>query len=590
MGHSKRKLNIRPLILAALALILVLSSIIPAFASEFSGNCGSSIAWGLEGGVLRLTGSGAMPDYAETNMPPWHDYAEDILSVEVGEGITHVGNFAFMGLDKVQSVRLPNTLQTIGSFAFYNCESLELARLGTGVTEIGRSAFERCRSLKAVHLPGSLHTIRSSAFYRCESLLSITVPASVSTLEQKVFTYCKSLRTATILASIGEIPYWTFYGCYELQTVSLSSGITEVGVSAFENCENLQNANYGGTGPQAEQLQQQIQASAPNLDNFNPGQSVINQENTVTSSTVTEENGSTVTKEEILFDGNNGIVETQKVTANGSTTINVNAVLDNPAGWEAVDKQVTNALVGAGRLNKVQVDIYLDDQGIVSGEALARFAGRSVTLTLHTPQGALFHIKGTDLNAADLQEQYNLSYSLKRLTNLNQQQAAAIGPGAAYSLTFHGLIDFKTELVLPLEQPRNIASFLSADTSGAYQVMQRVMIDDLRMAHFFLGYVLENVEYLVGINIQTAAQNKNDVIIPNSGVSGFRPMDFVEKIEYVIMPPTSSWGISIGQLTWIIVGSMVALAVVVGVVVKLTMKRKAKLGYTDGFNDDEADE
>lgn len=588
MRHSNLKQNILRTLTAVLILALVFSSLPAAFASEFSGNCGTDIRWTLQGSLLRLTGTGPMPDYTETALPPWNAYADIILTVEVGEGITHVGNFSFMGLEKVVAANLPDSLQTIGSFAFYNCSAMETVDLGLGVREIGRNAFERCRSLKSVKLPGSLQVIRSSAFYRCESLLSVTVPASVVTMEQKVFTYCKGLRTATILANIGELPYWTFYGCYALQSVSLSSSITEVGASAFENCNSLTHASYGGSGADAESLRQQIQSDAPSLNNFQSQQNIITQENTTISSNVTEENGSKVTVEDTFFDGQDGIVQTQKVTDSTGVTVTVNAVLDSQSGWEDVDKQITTALTGVSNLQNVQVDVYLDPQGTVTGDDLSRFADRDIDLVIHTTQGAVWYIDCTEISVGDLQEQYDLSYTLKLLTDLTENQAKVIGSGTAYSLTFHGVIDFKVELELPMERPRNVASFLSQEESGSYKLMQKVVVDDRCMAHFYLGYVQSEVEYLIGINIPTVADNNSDVIVPNPSTGGYIPMEWVEQIDHIISKPESSWGIDIVQLTIIIVCSMVALAAVVGVVVKLQMKRKFKKGYTPDFGDEES--
>lgn len=579
MRPSYLKQNIAKMLAVVLVLTLVLIQALPVRGVSFTGNCGESISWALHGSKLTLSGTGAMPDYTETALAPWNVHAGDILTVEVGEGITHIGNFAFMNLEKLRAVRLANSVQTIGSFVFYNCTALENIYLGNSVAEIGRNAFDRCRSLKSISLPGSLHTIRKEAFLRCESLLSVTIPASVTTMEAKVFTYCRNLRTATILANIGEIPYWTFYGCYALQSVSLSASITQVGTSAFENCENLTSASYGGSGSNAETIKQQIQADAPSLDQFQQEQNIINREEISSSTTVTEENGNNITVDNTFYDGQNCTVETQKVTDNKGTSVTVNAVLQNPQGWEKIDQQVTGVLIGAESLQKVQVDIYLDDSGIVAGADIARFARRDIRLTLHTTQGALWHIKCKELSADALQEQYNFSYAMRYLSTPSEAQAKAVGNGTAYILIFQGGIDFNVELVLPFERPRDIATFFIPEESGAYKRAQRVYVDDEKMASFLLGQVQPQMEYMIGIDVPTVSQDKSDVRVPDKLAGTYNPLDYAEEIPHIVSPPISSWGIQSNDLTWIIVGSMVALAVVVGVVVKLVMTQKFKNGY-----------
>lgn len=580
MQHRIPKLNISKLLTLVLALVLVLSSVVTVSAADFSGSCNDGITWTLQGSHLKISGNGAMPDYSESKLPPWYGYADNIVSVEIGEGITHIGAYSFMKLEKVQAATMGQSVQTIGSFAFYDCNAMERIYLSTNLREIGRSAFERCRALKAVSLPGSLQIIRSMAFYRCESLLSIVLPASVSVLEQKAFAYCKSLRTATILANIGEIPYWTFYGCYELESVSLSASIKEVGVSAFENCDNLTDAKYGGSGQDANSVMQQIQTAVPTLDQFQSGQNIINQTHTSTSASSTVENGTNIITQETFVGGQNAVIETQKVTQNNGTSITVDAILQNEYGWQDVDEQLTGALIGATNLQDVQVNVYLDSLGKVSGSDLGRFENKDVDIAVYTDQGAVWHINGEDIDAGSLQGSYDLSYTLRPLTTLTDSQKAVVGSATAYGLTFHGNVDFDVRLELPLEQARSIASVFSEE-DGTYKRWQRVMVDDARKAHFYLGSVNAGVEYLVTVQVPTASDSMSDVIVPNPKPGGYVPMDWVEEVPRLVSPPVSSWGIDLGQLTFILIGGMVMLAVIVGVVMKLLSRKKLMRGYQE---------
>ena len=587
MVHSKHKLNISRLLTVLMALAVLMSSFLTVYAADFAGNCTSDISWNIQGGTLKISGAGAMPDYSETNLPPWYGYADSILYIEVSEGVTHIGSFAFMKLDHAQTVTVGHTVLTIGDYAFYDCSAVERIYMSENLTEIGRSAFERCRSLKSISLPGSLQTLRSSAFYRCESLLSIVIPASVRTLEQKTFAYCKSLRTATILANIEEIPYWTFYGCYELQSVSLSASITEVGVSAFENCESLTKANYGGTGEEAEAVYQQISTSVPTLDHFKEGQNIINVGHTSTNTTTsTGSNGAPVITQETFFGGQNAVIETQKVTQNNGITVTVDAILENQEGWKDVDEQVTGALIASPNLQGVQVNIYMDARNVVAGVDLARFEKKDIDILLHTTQGAVWYVNGEDISAGKLQQSYDLSYSLRPLNNLTESQSKAIGSGTAYGLTFLGNIDFKAKLALPLEQARSVASIF-LEEEGSYKLSHKVMINDQKIAQFYLGQVTAGVEYLIGINVPTSYDDMSQVIVPNPKPGVYVPMDFVEEVPHLVSPPISSLGIDVSQLTWIMVGGMVALAVVVGVVVKLMWKQKLRKGYVPEFDDED---
>ena len=133
MRHSNRKLNISKLLTAVLALMIVLSSVLQVAAADFSGNCTDGISWTLQGGHLKISGSGPMPDYSETRLPPWYDYAESILAIEVGDGITRVGDFAFMKLENVTAATIADSVQTIGSFAFYDCSAMQRIHLSSNL-------------------------------------------------------------------------------------------------------------------------------------------------------------------------------------------------------------------------------------------------------------------------------------------------------------------------------------------------------------------------------------------------------------------------------------------------------------------------
>jgi hypothetical protein len=91
-----------------------------------------SVTYTLNGSHLKVSGYGAIPDFEES---PW----TEITSLEICEGITGIGEYAFSGAD-LDIVELPDSLECIGDCAFEDCE-LEYVRLGKGVQSIGSGAF-----------------------------------------------------------------------------------------------------------------------------------------------------------------------------------------------------------------------------------------------------------------------------------------------------------------------------------------------------------------------------------------------------------------------------------------------------------------
>lgn len=564
MSRNKLQVNIARLMALCLAAALLLL-FIPT-ASAASGECGSGVSWELTGGVLTISGSGAMTDYSETKPAPWQAEKETVRAVIVEAGVTTIGSCAFLNMDGLTSVILDASVKKIGDWAFSGCYELALLNLG-GVEEIGQSAFERCQSLTGVRLPDTLLVLRYRAFYGCDKLVSITVPASVIAMETSVFAHCASLQNATVLAGISDLPSWTFYNCKNLTKVTMAPSITEVGFEAFYECV-VEEPAYGHVGDSSH-----------------------------STTTTQQENGNTIITNSTYRENENTMVSTQVVstkTDSGKTVdVKIDAVLENQNGWSDVEREVDNGLKGADNVN---VTVWLKGDAAVSGADLGRFSNKNVKVTVHTTQGAEWYFDGNQLAADKLAESYDLSYTLRELTDPDEKQAEALSGHKGYTLTFHAKLDFKVEVEIPLpkEYCRQSAVFFTPEKT-AYERRQAVMIDQAGIARFYLGQVGADVDYLIGINVpkKTEQGNQNavsDVIIPNSMKNEFPQLQQTNEVNYIITGAKSSLGINIGQLTIILAAVMVTCAVVVAVVMRINFKRKLKAGYVPDMSYEDEEE
>ncbi|WP_010259284.1 InlB B-repeat-containing protein [Treponema primitia] len=122
------------------------------------GSMGGGIDHTLVGGVLTITGTGPMPDFAFASATPWYADRATITSIVVSSGITRVGNVAFSD-SAATTVTLPDGLLTIGSGAFTNMSALEAIVIPASVTAIGGGlgpyqTFEDCSALTAITVDG----------------------------------------------------------------------------------------------------------------------------------------------------------------------------------------------------------------------------------------------------------------------------------------------------------------------------------------------------------------------------------------------------------------------------------------------------
>ncbi len=94
-------------------------------------------------------------------------------SVEIDEGITYIGENAFIDCSTIKWVRTPSTLQTIGGYAFWGCTSMEYAFLNEGLKTIGESAFFNCTSLTTMVIPSTVNDIQAQAFAQCTGVTDV---------------------------------------------------------------------------------------------------------------------------------------------------------------------------------------------------------------------------------------------------------------------------------------------------------------------------------------------------------------------------------------------------------------------------------
>ncbi len=163
-------------------------------AGEFTMENGDSFQWTLEDGVLTVTGEGELDLSNNYSGYCWGSYQSEVTSVKVGEGITSVVA-AFGNMRNLKSVDLPEGLTTIGDYAFQGCSRLASIDLPDSLTTIGDYAFRECYQLTSIDLPDGLSTIGDYAFRACWNLSTLSLPLSVRTIGEYAFSnYLKTVN------------------------------------------------------------------------------------------------------------------------------------------------------------------------------------------------------------------------------------------------------------------------------------------------------------------------------------------------------------------------------------------------------------
>lgn len=92
---------------------------------------------GANGYILCIEGSGRMTESFRDVEVPWKEVKQKIHAVEIGEGVTNVGAYAFNFCRSLTQVLLPESLEEIGTYAFHSTGIKHLI-IPAGVSTIGR--------------------------------------------------------------------------------------------------------------------------------------------------------------------------------------------------------------------------------------------------------------------------------------------------------------------------------------------------------------------------------------------------------------------------------------------------------------------
>jgi hypothetical protein len=181
-----------------------------------------------------------------------------VKSITIPQGVTRIGNSAFIGCIALSSIRIPDSVTSIENGSFTVCNSLTSISIPAGVTSIGEAAFNICSMLSSIsvesgntayasrdgvlynknfttlvrypqgkqgtdyRIPAGLARVGDYAFYGCAALASITIPDGVSSIGDYAFYSCAGLVSINIPGSVTHIGYSAFSRCAGLETVSLS--------------------------------------------------------------------------------------------------------------------------------------------------------------------------------------------------------------------------------------------------------------------------------------------------------------------------------------------------------------------------------
>ena len=224
--------------------------------------CGDNVTYSFDSstGILSIKGTGAMYDFYYFSTPaPWKNQIDKIKTVEIAEGVTSIGDYAFYNCSELRSVTIPNSVTSIGKSAFGVCKSLTYIIIPSNVTSIGESVFY-ANNLAYISVADG-NTIYDSR-NNCNGIIekasnaliagckNTVIPSDVKSIGDYAFWYCTGLTSVNIPNSVTTIGWGAFWYCTGLTSVNIPSSVTNIHGLAFGDCSALVDIYNSAASPQ----------------------------------------------------------------------------------------------------------------------------------------------------------------------------------------------------------------------------------------------------------------------------------------------------------------------------------------------------
>ena len=214
-----------------------------------SGTCGDDLTWEFNdrNGELTISGTGSMYDYNDSIKTPWFDHLSQIKQIKVGDGVTHIGNCAFLWAKNLTTALLSDTVVSLGDYAFAKCLSMHTVRIPQRLTSFGTGCFMLCQNLHNFVFPEGTKSVPDKMFRECGAMTYVIMADSIESIGEEAFMDCVSLEKVRIPRNAETIEDNAFAFCSALTTVYLPSSLEKINDDAFWRSTSLAVAYYEGT-------------------------------------------------------------------------------------------------------------------------------------------------------------------------------------------------------------------------------------------------------------------------------------------------------------------------------------------------------
>ena len=158
-------------------------------------------------------------------------------TVNVPEGVTNIGDWAFAYNNNVENVVLSSTVRDLGRG--FDSSAVKSVTLNEGLEKISQRAFRKTPNLESITIPSTVTEIEPNAF-QSSGIKEIYIPENVVKIGNRAFVACDNMEKITIAGDAVEIGTYVARPALALREVHiLGENVTfEPGSMTFTNYEN----------------------------------------------------------------------------------------------------------------------------------------------------------------------------------------------------------------------------------------------------------------------------------------------------------------------------------------------------------------
>lgn len=227
---------------------------------EYTGAMTDTITWTLySNGLLKFTGTGAMPDFSAVSDAPWYAHREDISTVEISDGITYLGLGNLAALDYAEIIIPESVVAIVGAngwggqkktvqYAGSEQQWNAIAIFSSNSALIGGTINAATSNAQLLY-SGNIESTSISWTLSADGILTVkgsgAMPDWSETYEAPWDQYKTSIKHIVITEAITYVGSYAFDSLPNVQTAKIAATVTELGDYAFSECKKLLAVTVG---------------------------------------------------------------------------------------------------------------------------------------------------------------------------------------------------------------------------------------------------------------------------------------------------------------------------------------------------------